>query len=206
LLLAIDSNYPTQQRFRVRQHTVESVAKILEFIEPPEAKWMLNVPTGVQTALDVFIGYVMLDAWIANVDRHHENWGAIWSEKLHLAPTFDHGASLARNLTDEERRDRLATKDRNRTVAAFAARGRSAFYRDTSATRAVDTVTAFRLFGQFSAISRDVWLYRLQSVEDASIQDILSQVPDKRMSKITREFTIELLRVNRQRLLDEITK
>ena len=20
----------------------------------------------------------MLDAWIANQDRHHENWGAIW--------------------------------------------------------------------------------------------------------------------------------
>ena len=45
-----------------------------------------------------FVGYVLLDAWIANQDRHHENWGALrHGDELRLAPTFDHGASLVNN-------------------------------------------------------------------------------------------------------------
>src|SRR5712691_13257238 len=28
---------------------------------------------GVREAVDVFVGYLMFDAWIANTDRHHEN-------------------------------------------------------------------------------------------------------------------------------------
>jgi hypothetical protein len=82
---------------------------------------MNGIPTGVNSALDVFIGYVMLDAWIANQDRHHENWGAIWDGKsMRLAPTYDHAAGMARNLKDVERQDRLVTRDKNRTVRAYA--------------------------------------------------------------------------------------
>ncbi len=76
---------------------------------------------GMGENLDVFVGYVMPDAWIANQDRHHENLGALWDgEVLRLAPTFDHGAALARNPRDSERQERLTTRDGNRTVAAFA--------------------------------------------------------------------------------------
>src|SRR5205807_9360721 len=118
-----------EQRFKVRQHTVEAVGAIVAELNPPPEAWMRGVPAGIQSALDVFIGYVMLDAWIANQDRHHENWGALWDgNALRLAPTFDHGAALARNLLDSERAERLATKDRLRTVAAFATKGRSAFF------------------------------------------------------------------------------
>jgi hypothetical protein len=134
LLLAIDRTYPSEQRFKVRQHSIEAVNDVLCGVGPPSAEWMAAVPPGVETAWDVFSGYVMLDAWIANQDRHHENWGALIVEgEVRLAPTFDHGASLARNLLDSERAERLTTKDNNRTVAAFAARGRSAFYRSTTA-------------------------------------------------------------------------
>jgi hypothetical protein len=31
-------------------------------------------PDGITTAIDTFVGYLLLDAWIGNGDRHHENW------------------------------------------------------------------------------------------------------------------------------------
>jgi hypothetical protein len=60
-----------------------------------------------------FIGYLLLDVLIANQDRHHENWGFISSSDgfLYLAPTYDHGASLACRLSEEERVNRLKAKD-----------------------------------------------------------------------------------------------
>jgi hypothetical protein len=50
--------------------------------------------------------------------RHHQNWGLILSpdKKTYLAPTFDHASSLGRNETDENREDRLATKDLGRSM------------------------------------------------------------------------------------------
>ena len=129
LLLARDHRYPAKQRFRVRQHTVAGVSDMVGRLSVPTAEWMINTPTAAETALGVFSGYIMLDAWIANQDRHHENWAALWvGGHFHLAPTYDHGAALGRNLTDVERNERRTTKDRNRTVVAFAERGRSAFY------------------------------------------------------------------------------
>ena len=35
--------------------------------------------TDVVEAVDVFVGYLMFDAWIANTDRHHENWALVVS-------------------------------------------------------------------------------------------------------------------------------
>jgi hypothetical protein len=94
LLLAIDPEYPTQQRFKVRQHTIEAVKEAVSTLDVPPDPWFAGVPLGVDSALDVFAGYIMLDAWIANQDRHHENWGALWDgRQLRLAPTFDHGAA-----------------------------------------------------------------------------------------------------------------
>src|SRR5690625_7153759 len=83
----------------------------------------------------------MLDAWVANQDRHHQNWGAIrHGEKLMLAPSFDHGAALARNLSDAERSERLQTRDKNRQIPHFVRRARSALYLRTSATRTMSTL------------------------------------------------------------------
>jgi hypothetical protein len=49
---------------------------------------------------DFFLGYLLFDAWIANQDRHHENWAVHLNPdaELELAPTFDHAAALASSL------------------------------------------------------------------------------------------------------------
>jgi hypothetical protein len=100
--MALDPAYPAHEsrKYKVREHTVGAVADVMCRLAAPSNFWMSGVPPGVDTALGIFVGYVMLDAWIANQDRHHENWGALQDDQLRLAPTFDHGASLARNLSD----------------------------------------------------------------------------------------------------------
>ncbi|EGJ29874.1 MULTISPECIES: hypothetical protein [Moorena] len=54
---------------------------------PP--KW--KVPDGFTDARDLFVGYLLLDAWIGNGDRHHENWGFVRPKTsqtgIYLAPT-----------------------------------------------------------------------------------------------------------------------
>lgn len=204
LLLAIDSSYPADaaRRYRVREHTVDAVADAVRKLQPPPARWMDDVPDGARSALDVFTGYVMLDAWIANQDRHHENWGVLLMEKaLHLAPTFDHGASLARNLTDEERQDRLTTRDLGRSVGRFVRRARSAFYPDVAAVQPLTTVEAWRAFSGLSSASGAAWLARLGGISDDTIRGVVEGVPTHRMSQTCRDFTTALLIENRRRLL-----
>ena len=101
LLLKRDPAYPAEdkRRHKVSEHTVHAVVEVIGALSPPADVWMAGVPLGIQTALDVFVGYVMLDARIANQDRHHENWAALRDgERMRLAPTFDHGAALGPKL------------------------------------------------------------------------------------------------------------
>ena len=163
------------------------------------------MPPGVSTALDVFIGYLLLDVWAANQDRHHENWGAIVDVEhgdLVLAPTFDHGAALARNLLDAERIERLTTRDANRSLNVFATKARSAFFDSATDSRTLLLIDSFQMFARRAPAAACVWLNRLQAVNLSDVSGILRQVPNDRMSDICREFTLRLLEVNRQRLLD----
>lgn len=204
LLLAADPAYPTDhKRFRVSAHTVDAVAAVVRSLGPPQPAWMGGAPADVTTALDVFAGYLLLDAWVANQDRHHENWGAIRDgAMLSLGPTFDHGASLARNLKDEERHERRTTKDGNRRVGPFARKARSALYADTSEKRPLSTVAAWQAFAKFAPAGATAWLARLAGVNSGTVRDVLARVPPERLSAIAREFTLELLEENHRRLLN----
>jgi hypothetical protein len=203
LLLAVDPQYPTAQRFKVRQHTVAAVSGMVSVFGPPSDEWMAKVPDGVKSGLEVFAGYVMLDAWIANQDRHHENWGELWDgTAFRLAPTFDHGAALARNLLDKAREQLMTSKHRNRSVATFAAKGRSAFYGSPADQRALELREAFRSFASRVPNAGRAWLNRLRAVNREEIWRILDRVPLSRMSEMCKRFTLELLLTNQRRLLE----
>lgn len=59
------------------------------------------------TAFEAFTGYLVLDALVANQDRHEENWAVLrplpGGGEVTLAGSYDHGSSLAFNLTDARR-------------------------------------------------------------------------------------------------------
>ncbi len=205
LLLAQDPSYPRSdhRKYKVREYTVEATVQCVRKLAPPAPHWMTNVPASIETALDVFVGYVMLDAWIANQDRHHENWGAIRAptEADRLAPTFDHGASLARNLSDVERKDRLESRDEGRRVPHFAERARSAFYASAEEARTLATMDAFLLVAAAAPKAARIWLESMKGVTRQEIEGIIRQVPPNRMSEVTQLFTLELIMVNQERLL-----
>lgn len=204
LLYRRDPQYPvaSEVKYGVSAHTVDAVAAVIPALKPPAPIWMQNAPAGITTALGVFVGYVMLDAWVANQDRHHQNWGAIQDGGvLYLAPTYDHGASLARNLTDEERKARLQTRDQNQSVEHFASRARSGFYRAIEDKKTMFTLDVFQHFARLDPGAAKIWLAKLGGIGFDVVDAILAEVPPQRMSPITRQFTLALLNINQRRLL-----
>ena len=75
ILEFLDPAYPRQQQYRAAEHTVGAVMSALERLRVGLPLTPVPLPSGVNDAFDVFLGYLLLDAWIGNTDRQHENWG-----------------------------------------------------------------------------------------------------------------------------------
>lgn len=209
LLVRRDPAYPAgdEKKYGIREYTVDAVAEVVSALQPPPKQWLKNAPPEVATALGFFIGYMMLDAWVANQDRHHQNWGAILNAgALQLSPTFDHGASLARNLTDEDRKSRLETRDKNRTVEHFAGKARSGFYATPKDDKTMLALDVFQKFAVFDMATARIWLGKLKGINHNVVDAILAEVPPQRMSPVTRAFTLELLMINQRRLLESFSR
>jgi hypothetical protein len=148
-------------------------------------------------AFDVFVGYLVLDAWVANQDRHEENWAVLGDRagKLSLAPSFDHGASLGSILTDARRSELLGDPA---GLRAFAENGRALKFEDGHTVQLVGL--AADALQRATVEARTVWIPRLGEVSREMCATILADVP--RLSDAARRFSLELLETNRRRLLD----
>lgn len=191
-----------EQRSHIASRAFQFFKKNSDIIVPPQGYLPVN---GVDSALGVFVGYLLFDAWIANQDRHSENWGVVSSgDQLFLSASYDHGSGLARNETDERRKIMLSTKDKGASLEAYAARARSAFYPNAageSKVKAYLTHVLFQLSHKEDVRAGDIWIERLASISDTDIADIINQVPGRLMTDVAREFTAKLLRVNINRLI-----
>jgi hypothetical protein len=202
LLGRLVKDYDGTQTYEQRQHRVSTVMGVLRrrdiFLLPP-AKGNPDL----ERACDLFCGYLMLDALIGNTDRHHENWGLVRRPPgtVELAPTFDHASSLGRNESDENRARRLDGRDRAYTVARYAARARSALY-GSGDERPLLTIDAFFEAAKLRPVAGKYWLNVLLNSDCAAVESILSQVPSARMSDAAKRFAMEMLRVNKSRLLE----
>jgi hypothetical protein len=202
LLAQLVPGYPQQRFFKVSQHTLENVFATLQSAE-------INVPigwepfAGVDQAIDVFVGYLMLDAWIGNTDRHHENWALVVSPKttIHLAPSYDHASSLGTHETDGNRRDRLTTRDTRRSMTRYVARATSAFFASSLDKKPMLTLDTFREAGMRRPDAAEAWLERLAQVPCQDVQAIFAQMPPDRINTVATEFALKMLALNYQRLL-----
>ena len=156
----------------------------------------------IRNAFDVFIGYLLLDAWIANQDRHHENWGLIsYQGRIHLAPTYDHAASLGQNETNNSRKERLNTRDRGRHITHYIQKARSAIYGKKMDTKPLSTINAFHLAARKRPEAAKVWLERLQSITRSDCQNLFQEIPPTEISKTAIQFALTMLELNQERLL-----
>lgn len=67
------------------------------------------------------------------------------------------------------------------------------------------TVAVFFAFARLSRQAALSWIGQLATFDRDSLWQVLNEVPNKRMSNITKKFTVELLLENQRRLLEGIS-
>lgn len=197
------AGYDTAPRHRRQHHTVGRVFALLgsQSIRSPYG-W--ECPRQLTSAAAVFTGYLMLDVLIGNQDRHDENWGILTLDRsAYLQPTFDHASSLGRNETTVARKDRLETRDTNRSMERYIARATSALYGPGLVTRPLSTIDAFLAAGKHDPVASTYWLDQLRLVTNQDLMSIVSRVSLERMDETAKIFALRMLELNKQRLLDQ---
>ena len=202
LLLAVDPGYPTATRYRVREHTVEAVESALERVTAARPDGA-DVPADFD-AFDVFVGYLMLDAWIGNSDRHHENWAVILRpQKVALAPSFDHASSFGRNDPTEKAQARLHGRDPHLTVSGYASKCRSALYAPAMPARPLLTTEAFQRAAAMRPRAAAHWRSRLNEVPSTEVARVFARIPPTRIDPVHCELAVRIANFNRDRVLME---
>lgn len=208
LLARIVKDYDQNQRYQARAYKLRTVLGVLGFevVRPPIA---FETTSHILNAQDVFVGYLMFDAWIANQDRHHENWGLILTRDrmVHLAPSYDHASSLGRNEQDPARQEMLTTKDRGRSIERYVERASSAFFPtapddQVGKLKPIGTLQAFEEAARLRPEAAREWLQRLASVEWRLVRDLFSRLPVDGISGVAATFSLRMLELNQARLLN----
>ncbi|MDA2930621.1 HipA domain-containing protein [Acidobacteria bacterium AH-259-O06] len=202
LLASLVKAYPGKRFFGVSQHTLRLVLKIVK-LDAVQVPLGYEPFSGVDSAVDFFVGYLMLDAWIANQDRHHENWALIVTRErtTHLAPSYDHASSLGRNETEANREDRLTTRDVGRSMERYVERAKSAFFASPSGKKPMPTLEAFQEAAKLRPEAAKSWIERLEQVSSRETRSIFEQIPEGRITSVAIEFAQKLLELNRQRIV-----
>ncbi|MHC8327504.1 HipA domain-containing protein [Pseudomonas sp. LB1P83] len=184
---------------RIEQQDIMNVYNVLRRVVRNKPAGFNSLP-GIKTAADFFAGYLMLDALISNQDRHSENWGliVIGKRRFHLAPTFDHAASLARNESDLAKEERLLSLDVGQQVSTYVRRAKSYFYLRGKRLR---TLRAFEYFGVLNPVASIGWIEQLRLLTPEVMQAILSSVPEGIMSDVSKKFAFEMLVCNKANIM-----
>jgi len=155
-------------------------------------------------AMGTFAGYLVLDAWVANQDRHDQNWAVMvrsGTQDLRLAPSYDHASSLAFSRLDSYRERVLQSGG----LKAFAERGRATrFEHDPERPRReIPTLVAVahRSLDLAGPQARRHWITQLRAVQRAAVEEVVHRTPN--LSEVGARFVVELLDINRGRLLDD---
>lgn len=189
--------------FQTKQHILRLVMSITSkrWVEFP-LNW--NAPSALVDCSEVFVGYLLLDALVGNQDRHDENWGLILvaeERKVYFAPTYDHASSLGRNEPDQNRIDRLNTRDVGRSVEAYVKRASSRLYLNDSSPNTLKTIDALYEAIKLKPNAGSFWINKLVTIEDNQFQEILDNIPDSEMSGPAKQFALKMLQINKQRIL-----
>lgn len=145
-------------------------------------------PDGDGLGIDYFVGYLVLDALIGNVDRHHENWGIIAPHGglLQLAKSFDHGACLGRELGETKRKNYLS----NKQVWSYIDKGRAMISPPNTAERVPPYQLLDHLDGLGLAAEREEWIDRALSIDQSRVDDLYGRFPDGWIDRQEWEFAL----------------
>ena len=190
LLAEADAAYESGQRRGNARYTPTAVRVALGGFGPPP-----GLPHALRDAFDVWAGYLVLDAWVAGRDRHHENWAVVrWVRAAgYLVPSFDHGNALG--FQEAERSvERLAADPL--LLERWCRRGKSHHF----AGRPDLVALALTALDLASDGARSHWLAALAAIDAEEIARTIAAVPQDLMSVGRSRFIAALLEVNRERL------
>ena len=191
----MDNYDPVARRFVQSQHTLDNIWQALERV--------FEESEGSEAAKLRFAEFLVLDAVIGNIDRHHENWGVArrrtddgegWLG--YLSPTFDHASSLGRELQDK-RREGLLT---NNMVGNYSEKGSGGIYWSESDSKAPSPLElvrlAYREYPNLLAPS----LSKLAKLDEIDLKEIVEGIPPAWMSDTARRFAVRLISYNCKQL------
>lgn len=164
-------------------YTLEAVEEVLDGVVGPPG-W------GQMTAFQVFTGYLVLDALIANTDRHPRNWSVLdpWDDGYPMiAPSYDHGRALGSGLTklNRERRDPFV----------FCSKGLAKPF-----TPGDESLVALAC-RSLARSGDDEWIKRLRSISEDQLREIVKS-SEHRLSEGASTFVLQVLITNQRRLHD----
>jgi hypothetical protein len=195
LLTDVIPGYVSQD-VRRRGHNLENVRTALEGVAPPPSFDGPAMP-----AFDVFAGYLVLDAIIANQDRHDENWAVLRPPPGQgvdrLCGSYDHSSSLGFNLRDEERRQRL---DQDQ-LDLWVGRGRATRFDWSQVEQPQSLVDlALAALDLASPAGRQHWLDAVGALTTKDLRPAAVEIPT--MSELAVTFALEVVERNRRRVSD----
>lgn len=176
--------------FHDSHHTIANIRQALNGIFRP-----LGVHQQIQLQ---FVRFLVLDGVISNCDRHSENWGIVRTpEGLSLAPSYDHGSSLGRELFDTARERRLAEG----TIGRYSERGRGGIFRSDADAHGLSPLQVVRTIAAEAPDLVGLALGGLEPADEAAFQAIIRRMPAGWMSDAAQSFALELMRYNRSELI-----
>ena len=182
-------------------HSIRNIASAV-------SRWAERHDLDPQSILGELASYAILDGLIGNTDRHHENWMFFYHPELRsyqLAPSYDHGSSLGRELQDVSRRvsrsrsDILAS-DRVLNYLLGGGSPRGVYIRSDS-PKAPSPLVAARLLCRWHPDVARPWLERLEAATERAFRNVIDRVPDEFISPVARDFAHRTLTVSREELL-----
>jgi hypothetical protein len=180
------------QRWSQKDHTI---GRIFEAIKHTYAK-----PEAGKKYADQMAGYLVLDALICNVDRHHENWGILRKStpegrRGRLAPSYDHASSLGRELRDTDSRNNRERYLRELGVAKYIERGHGPIFVEGTGRHGPSPLRLVQRCLEIDGLAAHFkrGLEKLSHLREGSFQPIIDRVPEGWMTPLAREFTHSLL-------------
>ena len=160
------------------------------------------------------VGYFVFDALVGNTDRHHENWGVVLKPFLmqsvepglepqmkiqaKLAPTFDHGSSLGRELLDDHARCLLADP---KEIVRYIHKAKGGIFENELARKGLPPMALVELIAATYPKFVEPWQNRIASLPEDFAAPLIADIPASCMSEANRVFVLAFLRETRKLIL-----
>lgn len=192
-LIELDGDYEqwtesNKIRNRVGHNLANIEALLADVRVPPGA----DPEVSKLDASSVFLGYLLFDALIANVDRHDRNWALLRRDDgtRALSPSYDHGSAFGSGL----HAGRRAGVD----VSRWCGKGMAQRFEGGASITLLDFA---RMFADSHQGAYRLWVERIAALDLTMVESLIARIPV--MSELERRFALQVLSENQRRICDD---